>query len=301
MENKALSSLLKFKQRYSLAVLVLTSIFLVLGFRAQQACGQDVQQKESSWFIDIGLFSASAHAPLTCEDCHGEMETNGKEHPDTEAADFLQKEATRKYDYSRCESCHIQAYKRYQKGVHATALEEEAKLSPQELRKKPLEERAPTCGNCHSVHYQPPGQERIQAGQRMVRVCGDCHPEQAASYLQDFHGRAAVDLKNDNSAYCSDCHGAHTVQALDKQEEALAACRRCHLEAENKFTGYIVHASLKSHKDEEDKDQDKLQSVYILNIIKGIVSALVVLVLVFFFGLSLLWILRELHEKLRKH
>lgn len=301
LENEALSSLLQFKPKCFLLILVFTFICLYLGTAPILASGQTAQQKDSSWFIDIGLYSQSAHAPLACEKCHADMQEDGKEHPDSNASDFLKKEATRKYDYSRCESCHMQAYKRYLQGDHAELLKEQDKLAAGEIRKKPLAERAPTCGNCHSVHYQPPGQSRIQTGKRMVQVCGQCHPENTKSYLDDFHGRAAVDLENEKSAYCTDCHGAHSTKDLEEDEEALRACKRCHLQAKDKFAGYVVHASVPSQKAEQEEGQDKLKTMYILNIIKGIVSAVVILVLIFFFAISLLWMLRELHEKLRKH
>jgi hypothetical protein len=50
-----------------------------------------------------------------------------------------------------------------------------------------------------------------------------------------------------------------------------------------------------------DTDSPKRQSILWIQRIKLAATAVVALSLIFFFGHSLLWLLRELHEKLRKH
>ncbi len=264
-----------------------------------------VVDKEASWFVNMNRFAESAHSALRCKDCHGDMTEDGKEHPDKKSPAYLTKRATRKYDYSRCKECHPVAYERYQKGGHAKALKEEqekeivpvsANGDPEPGKEKEDDTRAPTCGDCHITHYEKSGMSRVEIGRRMTVICGDCHREHEASYLKDFHGRAAVMLGNEDSAYCSDCHGAHVAVSLKEKKDALKACVRCHADAGEKFAGYIVHASVDTQLQENQAKKKWARWIYR---IKVIVVALVALTLVFFILHTFMWILRELHEKLK--
>ena len=249
----------------------------------------------SGWFVDMQRFSRGAHATLKCADCHGDMAQNGRPHPDFKSRNFLQTAATRAYDYSRCARCHPDAYQHGQLGAHAKALAIEKQLKAAVLdAAKP----APTCGDCHSAHYAPAKASRVTVGQQQIAVCGHCHADHTRSYLADIHGRLGVDLQNQAAAYCTDCHGAHTVAALDKKEDALPACLRCHPQAGPEFAGYVVHASVVA---ETEPDSDKRKALVWIQRTKIIAAVVVGLSLLFFLGHSTLWVLRELHEKLRKH
>jgi cytochrome c553 len=183
-------------------------------------------------------------------------------------------------------------------GEHAKALSKEiadAGADGTELKKKTP---APTCGECHSSHYDRSGLSRVEVGKRMIAVCGRCHREQAASYLENIHGKVGVNLENPAAAFCTDCHKAHTVASLKEPAAALPVCRRCHPKAEAEFTNFVIHASLSGL---PDSDSPKRQSILWIQRIKFAAIAVVALSLIFFFGHSLMWLLRELHEKLRKH
>jgi DNA-directed RNA polymerase subunit RPC12/RpoP len=132
----------------------------------------------------------------------------------------------------------------------------------------------------------------------MVYRCGRCHKAQTFSYLENIHGRVGVDLQNPSAAFCSDCHQAHTMTSLKEPTTALPACRRCHPKAESEFTNVVIHASIT---DLPTTDSPKHRAILWIHRIKVVMIAVVALSLVFFFGHSLLWLLRELHEKLRKH
>ncbi len=283
--------------------IVLMSIFISF-ILSGSACFADIQyETDTSWFTDIQKYAQSAHGELNCQECHGDMKENGETHPDLDlnSTDYLKTDATRKFDYEKCESCHPVAYKRYLEGKHAEALEEQASLSPEEFKDKPLKERAPTCGNCHSVHSQEAGLSRIELGQRMTSVCGICHPKRADSYLDNFHGKAAVNLKNDDAAYCSDCHGAHKVTDLEKDQEKLRVCKRCHLKAQGDFADILIHSTMNARElDQEEKDIPYISSLKTVNKARIIAIVVVILFLAFFFGHTLLSFLREWHEKLRK-
>jgi hypothetical protein len=251
----------------------------------------------SGWFIDLNRFSESAHRNFTCEACHGDMIDQGKKHPDTRDATRLKSEATRIYDYHRCRTCHRESYERYLRGAHAKALTEEKKAPALE---GPGADRlkAPTCGECHSAHYGRSHLSRAATGKEMTEVCGACHPAQKAAYLDNYHGKVAVNLRDEASAYCTDCHGAHDCVSLKERKAALAACQRCHPQAGEKFAEFVIHPTT----DGLAKDnKEKQKHVAIIKLVTLIMTIIVILVVGFFYGHSFLWLLREIHEKLRKH
>lgn len=275
-------------------------IFLV----SQETCfGETHYATDTTWFTSIQQYSQSAHGHLSCEECHGDMKENGTTHPDLDLEDtaYLKEDATRKFDYTQCKECHPVAYERYLQGGHAEVLKEQAQLSPEEFQAKPIEERSPTCGNCHSAHAQQADMSRVEIGKRMTAVCGVCHPKMANSYLDNFHGKAAVNLGNEDAAYCSDCHGAHTINNLEKEQVKLSVCQRCHPEAQGEFANILIHSTLNAKElDREEKDKDYVSSLKTVNKARFITIIVVILFLIFFFGHTLLSFLRDWHEKLRK-
>jgi hypothetical protein len=88
------------------------------------------------------------------------------------------------------------------------------------------------------------------------------------------------------------------VRSLKTPEEALPVCRRCHPEAGAAFTRAVIHASPESVAGEAS---EKSGAVMWIHRVRKAAVILVALTLVFFFGHGFLWVLRELHEKLRKH
>ena len=253
---------------------------------------------DSAWFVDMKRFSQSAHASFQCSECHGTMTENGRKHPDEKRPDFLKRSATRTYDYSRCRKCHELSYRRYLEGGHAKARQEEKKKGKKVVDGTGMDRMAPTCGDCHVSHYVRSSLQRVEVGRNMIDVCGGCHPAHTTSYLDNIHGRLAIDLKDARAALCTDCHGAHTVDSLDKQKNALTICQRCHRRAENEFTGIVIHATLESAAAAETK---KETSIKWIQRIRWVAVIIVIFSLTFFVAHSVLWLLREIHEKLRKH
>jgi hypothetical protein len=288
-----------FKARITVCLTVAAISLLVDGIAVNAvALGAIETESQSPWFVDMNRFALSAHANFKCEDCHGIMTENGRAHPDKSNPDFLKKAATRSFDYSRCQKCHKLSYQRYLAGEHAKALSKElvaAEPSPPGLKDQPP---APTCGECHSSHYDRSGLPRVEIGKRMIGECGRCHKEQTTSYLENIHGKVGFNLQNPAAAFCTDCHGAHTVMSLKDPAAALPVCQRCHPKAEAEFTNFVIHATMAGL---PDTDSPKRQSIVWIQRVKIAAIAVVALSLVFFFGHGLLWLLRELHEKLRKH
>ncbi|MDZ7695523.1 MAG: multiheme c-type cytochrome [Deltaproteobacteria bacterium] len=253
----------------------------------------------------MNRFSDAAHRTLACEECHKDMASDQQPHPDDRDTAFLKADATRVYDYSRCKSCHRSTYERYLKGAHAEALKKELKeaVGASETNET-KNRRAPTCGDCHSGHYAKSHLSRVETGRNMTLVCGSCHKPQMLSYLNNYHGKAAVNLGDPDSAYCSDCHGAHECIALKDGATARAACRRCHPEAGDSFARFVIHPVMADDALSDDSPasaREKETRVALIRVVTIIMSILVLFVVCFFYGHTFIWMLRELHEKLRRH
>ena len=221
------------------------------------------------------------------------MQEQGKKHPDPDNPRYLKQDPKRTFDYQQCKKCHKTSFDRFSKGAHAEALTKEQKTGT--LSKTG---HAPTCGDCHSAHYAPPHLSRVETGIRLTNTCGTCHPDQKASYLNNFHGKAAVNLEYETSAFCTDCHGAHHCLSLKKKEITLSACRRCHPDATSGFADIIIHDTTT---DLDQKSADKLKGLKIVHILGWLSFVFIVMVIAFFYTHSSLLMLRKIHEKLRRH
>jgi hypothetical protein len=259
---------------------VLVAIFL-LGWACTPSLPASNILPKRSWSIDMGKFLSSSHGHLSCSECHPDMEEKGRKHPDPK---LLGRTSTLLYDYKRCERCHPQEYQRYVKGAHAKALVDKKK-------------DAPTCGNCHVAHYTISSETRLGLGNWMTEMCGVCHPIQRRTYLKNYHGKTAVHLRYEASAYCTDCHGAHTCLSLKKREQAHEVCQKCHPNARIRFADFVIHASEEGLKKEDAEKLKKIRAIQSVEIGFGI---LVVAVLAFFYSHTLVWILRKVHEWLKK-
>jgi predicted CXXCH cytochrome family protein len=191
------------------------------------------------------------------------------------------------YDYRACEACHPQEYASYQEGVHAEALS-----NPESIV---LDADAPTCGHCHDPHYVS-SRTRADLLAYVGAVCGECHADALRTYEHNYHGKAAL-LGHEETATCSDCHGAHTVLALYDGVESLPACQRCHPDATTRLVGYRIHAEETLTPAEDDP---RAQDFKLFFWVKLFFTVLVVSVLAFFYTHTALWFLRSLHERLRR-
>ena len=85
--------------------------------------------------------------------------------------------------------------------------------------------------------------------------------------------------------------------ALDQPEEEIQACRKCHPSASVNMAGYLVHAE---EDPSPDPDQQHAREFVLLFFVQIFFVVLTVSVLAFFYGHTFLWLLRSLHEKLRR-
>jgi cytochrome b subunit of formate dehydrogenase len=133
-----------------------------------------------------------------------------------------------------CATCHRGIYKDFIKSIHFAADEKD-------------EEKLPNCATCHSSHTigDVEGDAFVL---QVTQQCGSCHEELAKTYLDTMHGKA-YHLGYLSAAKCSDCHGAHHILAVNDPNSAVGhkniveTCRKCHEDANTRFTGYLTHAT----------------------------------------------------------
>ena len=241
----------------------------------------------AGWFIDSTRYQASAHGNIACADCHPQVKLDDPQAPHPNR-DLLRTAAIALYDYQACAECHPQEYAAYAEGAHA-----EARQNPELVQS---ESEPPTCGHCHDVHYVVAGRSRVELMATTVESCGQCHLLQLASYQENYHGKATA-LHYGQSASCADCHNAHRVSALATPEEALSSCRRCHPEANINMAGFLIHAE---ETISAPPDDSRASQYALLFWIKLFFIVLVVGVLTVFYVHTLLWLLRDLHHKLKE-
>ncbi len=270
----------------ALALIAITALVVACG---QQIVGRPAGEQElTSWYIDIQRFNRGAHGGIDCSLCHVDitLEDIPDEHPNP---DNLTLDATDLFDYEACDTCHAEEYEHYQEGVHAEVLSGE--------RESEIEYPAPTCGHCHDPHYRLAGLSRLEIIDVQVSICGQCHPSELETYLDNYHGKTAVDLDYENSASCADCHGSHRVLSLAEPQEAVRVCRKCHPDASENMAGFLIHAE---ETISPEPDAARAGQYVLLFFIQLFFILLTVGVLAFFYGHTFLWLLRKLHEKLRR-
>ncbi len=180
---------------------------------------------------------------------------------------------------STCATCHKGIYDEYITSDHA--------INNDGLNK------FPTCVDCHSAHVI----KEVDQDQFMTEVigqCGLCHEDLAETYLDTYHGQS-YQLGYEKSAKCSDCHGAHNILNMDNPNSTVginnivATCKKCHADANQKFTGYLTHAT-----------QYKRKKFPLLYYTYWAMTILLISVFGFFGIHTLLWLPRSIRERRRK-
>ena len=176
------------------------------------ACASGAAAQDHSGGSQRAALGRSVHRELSCSSCHvggGEME--GRSPGSAEPVES-------------CVSCHAEARRSYQRGVHAT--------NDREGRGIP----AATCVSCHTAHSvraaADPGSPVHR--QRVAATCARCHAGVAAAYDSSTHA-AALRRGALQAATCVDCHDAHAA-AAPRDDRAptsalrlsLTTCASCH-------------------------------------------------------------------------
>ena len=167
----------------------------------------------------------------TCADCHGN-------HRVLPASDPQSQVSRGKVD-DTCGACHVGVSETFATSVHG-----------QQLAKG--NELAPVCSDCHTAH-QITRTDTPSFMLDIVNECGSCHDDPALTgtrkaslletYRRSYHGQV-TELGSTRAARCSDCHGAHNVEATDaiSEQERVGMCRSCHAEATASFAKFQPHA-----------------------------------------------------------
>jgi len=173
-----------------------------------------------------GLVQSGLLVTATCVSCH----SSHGELPPTDP----QSTVNPRNLPSTCGQCHHGVAETFAKSIHAVG-------KPKNGMKLPV------CDDCHSAHeISNPSLPGFRL--TMMRQCGKCHQEQAATFFETFHGKVSR-LGAEGSAKCSDCHGAHDI--LPPTEPAshlsranvVATCGKCHAGSNRQFAGYLTHAT----------------------------------------------------------
>ncbi|MBN2615584.1 MAG: hypothetical protein JXR71_07795 [Bacteroidales bacterium] len=133
-----------------------------------------------------------------------------------------------------CASCHKGIYDQYMSSDH-------------NITKDDKTHTYPTCVDCHSSH-EISFTHQDQFMNEVTSQCGSCHKDLSQTYLETYHGKAHQ-LGDQKTAKCSDCHGAHKIldrnnpNSMVSNKNIVQTCKKCHPDANKKFTGYLTHAT----------------------------------------------------------
>jgi predicted CXXCH cytochrome family protein len=200
--------------------------------------------------VPDSVLAGSAHAEMACTECH---------------RSFGRFPHAKQGQTASCASCHEKADTAWQRGAHVKSADSEGASCAQchgvhrVLPKQAFEEKSGVasmnracigchqterlhpdnphadstmCASCHGAHDVQPTTARHSrlAGLNQYETCGTCHDSIAAIWKQrDVHYRRVT---------CTDCHGAHGLNATaDSLLEAAAVtrCGECHEDERRTF------------------------------------------------------------------
>ena len=173
-----------------------------------------------------GLIRSGLLVTATCDDCH----TPHRPLP----ADHLESTVHPSNIAATCGTCHHGIEEQFQESIHWVGRGEAGR-------------EYPTCEDCHTSHAisrTDRGDFRIM----MMSQCGRCHLDETHTFFDTFHGKVSR-LGDEGAAKCYDCHGTHNIFPVDdprstlSRENVLATCAQCHPRANERFTGYLTHAT----------------------------------------------------------
>ena len=205
-------------------------------------CHSDIEKQfRTSVHADIQENRALSH----CYDCHGEHRSRAPSDTTLHVVNESPAEAT-------CGACHEESVARYNKSLHAHALE---RGSP----------RAPRCESCHGSHniYRVNDPRSPVSRSQEIKTCSGCHskmslaedpdirlPLSFENYMQSTHGKLLA--KGDqNVPMCTDCHGGHSILPSSNPKSTIAplnvdkTCGQCHPGEAEEYRTSIHYRALK--------------------------------------------------------
>jgi cytochrome b subunit of formate dehydrogenase len=173
-----------------------------------------------------GLIQSGLVVTATCDDCHTPHRPLPADHPESTVHPSN--------IAATCGTCHHGIEEQFQESIHWVGRGEAGR-------------EYPTCEDCHTSHAigrTDRGDFRIM----MMSQCGRCHLDETHTFFDTFHGKVSR-LGDEGAAKCYDCHGTHNIFPVDdprstlSRENVLATCAQCHPRANERFTGYLTHAT----------------------------------------------------------
>jgi cytochrome b subunit of formate dehydrogenase len=168
--------------------------------------------KTVSLYVDAARFAKSAHAGLSCVDCHQHFNPSDLPH-------------AKKIKPVDCTTCHSdEQFLRYGQSAHGRPGQGKAHNA--------------SCADCHSAHGVVKFSE-VSLQERRVfaeETCGKCHAKVDAQYMSSDHGQA-LQAGVQGAPTCVDCHGEHNVQmaasasAPTGKKNQAAMCMKCHADS----------------------------------------------------------------------
>lgn len=198
-----------------------------LSCHAEPDLGTIVVDGESkSLTVTQDMLHRSVHARMDCTACHAGFQA--REHTAEESDGWYEQAKL-----TACSDCHADQFAMYSGSFHGNLV----------IGKN--DERAPSCADCHGSHgIISPGSPEFRC--TVLTVCGRCHGEKSATYLDTYHGKC-FSMGERSTAVCTDCHGHHKIlpasdpESTVSKENVVATCGRCHEAATPKFASFLVH------------------------------------------------------------
>jgi len=168
--------------------------------------------KTISLYVDPAKFARSAHAGISCVDCHQGFNPSELPH-------------AKKIRPVDCTTCHSdEQFVRYGQSAHG--------------RPGAGKLHNASCADCHSAHNvvklsDVTGKERHAYAEE---TCSRCHPKVGEQYMKSNHG-LALKAGLQGAPTCVDCHGEHNVAMVASEgaptakKNQAAMCMKCHTDS----------------------------------------------------------------------
>jgi len=213
-----------------------------------------------------------ARVNAACHDCHDAHNIG--------VPGAAQRKEHRLKNFEVCGRCHEKEKKAYIASVHGKAIVDKQ------------DEKSAVCSDCHTTHdIGSPKADSMKLA--ITRNCGSCHEDAQRTYFASYHGQVNR-LGYTNTAKCFDCHGSHDIQKEDDPTShvnvanRLQNCRNCHKQASESFLQFQPHGN--------PDNQKKYPWLYWA---KQFMQALILSVMIFFWVHVLLWLYREVMDRMR--
>jgi hypothetical protein len=194
-----------------------------------------VKGKAKNLYIDPTGYHDSVHGILPCTACHINFSHNP--HQMVNNAEAFAKTAS-----EACRNCHDNEFEMYKQSYHGRLTKGGVVAGT----------KAPVCIDCHGTH-KIQKVDSLAYRQEIQTICGKCHGGHEATFLDTYHGKA-ITLGRGASATCVDCHGSHSILPKSNPQSAISAqnilptCQKCHPNASQGFTTFLVHIKATSPK-----------------------------------------------------